>query len=126
MSDPPVFNCPSECLTLIDEGLPTEHYEYDVECLTYCLYQQMVLVGTKIDAVGTTCASILALLNRVFVAPHASALISEYLSNEDLDGNGLVYGYDFYISDPPLMIKNMNIPKRGTSMTWANYLASVA
>jgi hypothetical protein len=49
----------------------------------------------------------------------ASLLASEYFSNQDLDGDGLIYGVDFYISDPPEMLST--IPARGTIRTWAQY-----
>jgi hypothetical protein len=124
MSDP-LFTCPSECITIVNEGQPNESYIYDQDCLLYCILTTLI---TKLDTIEATNQAILALLNRAFVAPHASALVSEFMSTEDLDNNGLIYGKDFYItpSTVPPMLKNMNIPKKGISMTWTDYLASVA
>ena len=42
--------------------------------------------------------------------PYASVLISEYFNSEDLDENGLRYGYDFVISD------DVNKPPQLSSM----------
>ena len=51
---------------------------------------------------------------------NAAALLSaEYFSNQDLDGDGLIYGYDFYITDAPAMLAT--IPARGNIKTWAQY-----
>jgi hypothetical protein len=49
----------------------------------------------------------------------ASLLASEYFSNQDLDGDSLIYGVDFYITDCPAMLST--IPARGTIRTWAQY-----
>ena len=51
---------------------------------------------------------------------NAAALLSaEYYSNQDLDGDNLIYGHDFYISDAPAMLTT--IPARGYVRTWAQY-----
>lgn len=50
----------------------------------------------------------------------AGAILSqEYYSKQDLDGDGLIYGIDFYIYDPPEILAN--IPSVGTMMSWATY-----
>jgi len=56
--------------------------------------------------------------------PAASLLVQEYYNSEDADGNGLIYGVDFYISTGrPKILEN--IPKRGVPMQWQEYLASI-
>jgi hypothetical protein len=56
--------------------------------------------------------------------PTASLLVQEYYNNEDIDGNGMIYGVDFYISSNRPKILD-NIPKRGVGMSWESYLASI-
>ncbi len=63
----------------------------------------------------------------------ANVLVSEYAGNQDLDDNGLVYGFDFYICDtdpdkPPILKgiqKQPDWPSPPLCMTWADYLASI-
>lgn len=57
--------------------------------------------------------------------PKAAALVAEYVGNEDLDGNGLIYGIDFYICDADLPPMLEEMPKGGTSYTWLQYLATL-
>lgn len=65
--------------------------------------------------------------------PKASVLVSEYMGNQDLDGNGLVYGFDFYITEddtiPKMLLKiqqTSDFDKTGlTEMTWQQYLDSL-
>lgn len=40
--------------------------------------------------------------------PLPTKLMSEYLNNEDIDGNGLIYGKDFVVDDPPPVIFAVN------------------
>lgn len=69
-------------------------------------------------------ASIDSMNAKIYETPAASLLSQEYYTNEDMDGNGLIYGIDFYISTGrPKMLDY--IPKRGVPMTWTEYLASV-
>jgi len=49
----------------------------------------------------------------------ASLLVQEYYSKQDLDGDSLIYGIDFYISDPPEALAS--IPAAGARMSWAQY-----
>lgn len=50
----------------------------------------------------------------------AATLSLEYFSSQDLDGDGLIYGKDFYISvDRPPMLDE--IPKAGAPKSWAEY-----
>ena len=62
--------------------------------------------------------------------PKAASLIAEYMGNQDLDGNGAIYGYDFMIigTDPekPNMLKSIEGMSTWTDpaskITWAAYL----
>ena len=55
--------------------------------------------------------------------PIVAPLVAEYHGNEDLDGNGLIYGVDFVLSDPPPMLQG--IPEGApATMTLAEYAAS--
>jgi hypothetical protein len=56
-------------------------------------------------------------------APSAAALLSqEYYSGQDLDGDTLIFGVDFYISvDCPEML--IDIPTNGAPKTWTEYQA---
>ena len=57
--------------------------------------------------------------------PIVAPLVAEYHGNEDLDGNGLIYGVDFVLSDPPPMLQG--IPEGApATMTLAEYVASQA
>jgi len=55
--------------------------------------------------------------------PIVTPLVSEYHGNEDLDGNGLIYGVDFVLSDPPPMLQG--IPSVSTTMTFQEYKDSI-
>jgi len=65
--------------------------------------------------------------------PRATILLNEFMGNQDLDGNGLVYGYDFYIAEddniPKMLLKTQQtkmFDKTGlTEMTWEEYLSSL-
>ncbi len=84
----------------------------DFECANYYLLLEVLAKLNTLQA-------------QVSKAPAASNLVSEYYSNQDLDGNGLIYGIDFYISnDAPVILQTL--PKRGVPMTWAAYLKSVS
>jgi hypothetical protein len=66
----------------------------------------------------------------------ASVLVMEFVGNEDVDDNGLIYGYDFKIIDdetkPPMLIQ-LELHQswdetrwlESANMTWAAYLASL-
>ena len=58
--------------------------------------------------------------------PKAAMLINEYMGREDLDGNDMVYGFDFFIvaSDRPPMLASM--PTGGMALSWEQYLATLA
>ena len=56
--------------------------------------------------------------------PKAAVLVNEYMGNEDLDGNGLIYGVDFHIGPgKPPMLNSM--PENGSTLTWQQYLNSL-
>jgi hypothetical protein len=61
--------------------------------------------------------------------PRAAALVNEYMGNQDLDGNGMVYGRDFYIdpecSEKPPMLSAIQPADGAVKMTWPEYLSSV-
>lgn len=64
--------------------------------------------------------------------PLASSLVQEYMANEDMDGNGKVYGFDFKIEDDgnkPPMLKGLEDqpewPNPSESMTWDEYKDSL-
>lgn len=63
--------------------------------------------------------------------PAATKLITEFMGNEDLDGNGLIYGYDFKITDgndKPALLDGIESNPKFTAtveMTWADYLATL-
>jgi hypothetical protein len=61
--------------------------------------------------------------------PRAALLVNEYFGNQDLDGNGLVYGKHFYVSDEcpekPPMLSNIRAREEAIEMTWPEYLASL-
>jgi len=66
------------------------------------------------------------------VVPKANALVAEFVGNEDLDDNGLVYGKDFKIdptdSDMPPMLEPVDTHPGNTAtvtMTWQEYLDSL-
>ena len=72
--------------------------------------------GKKVNISDTVAASI--------SIPESSILVQEYYNNKDADGNDMIYGVDFYISTGrPKMLDNL--PRRGISMTWTEYLASI-
>jgi len=53
-------------------------------------------------------------------------LLQEYMTNTDMDGNNKIYGKDFYISDPPEMLKSLTIKKHGLNkMTITEYLSEI-
>lgn len=59
--------------------------------------------------------------------PAASTLANEYHGNQDLDGNGMIYGIDFHIDpecpDRPPMLRS--VPNNGVAMAWSTYLESI-
>lgn len=87
----------------------------DYACASYYMLVDMLAQLTEI---ATT-------LNNTAANSAASMLSSEYYHNQDQDGDGLIYGRDFYIStDCPILLKNIT-PKPGAlPMTWLEYQAS--
>jgi len=64
-----------------------------------------------------------------FSTPYATVLITEYMSSQDLDGNGFIYGKDFMISDSidkPIMIKSVEMSPEwedpDISVSWQSML----
>jgi hypothetical protein len=85
--------------------------------------------GTKYNNISESNASDLKtsvdnLALKIIPPPSASLLIQEYYNNEDADGNGLIYGIDFYITiGRPIILDTL--PRRGNPMSWTAYLASI-
>ncbi len=78
------------------------------------------------DKVNRRCALIdTASSSSSGAVPKAAMLVNEYMGAEDLDGNGMVYGKHFYITeaDRPPMLASM--PEIGTRLTWQQYLATL-
>jgi hypothetical protein len=62
-------------------------------------------------------------------APYAATLVNEFFANQDMDGNGKVYGYDFKIEDSatkPPMLNSVEINDAWTdpdiSVSWDELL----
>lgn len=64
---------------------------------------------TKIEMKIQLC--ILRSLAQQGMKSRGALLLQEYLGNEDLDGDGLIYGKDWYYKNPPLILKS--VPKNG-------------
>lgn len=99
-------------------------------------YTDESVIVAKLDELKAVQESILALLAHIdsdhwdqagATVPKAAILVNEYMGNQDLDGNGLVYGKDFHIDpacpDRPPMLADL--PDDGFPATWADYLAGV-
>ena len=61
--------------------------------------------------------------------PYAATLINEFVGNQDMDYDGMVYGFDFKIedgSDKPPMLQGLETqptwPDPSVTMTWEDYL----
>ena len=77
---------------------------------------------------------------KIFIPPkvdESSILNGEYQNKADKDGNGLIYGYDFVISndDPekPLPLRGVDDmmlangdPQPSVKMTWQDYMSSIS
>jgi hypothetical protein len=100
----------------------------DPETGEYTLEDVVNAIGAQtlyLAALVTDVDNLWNLFNRVLAMPKASTLVSEYYGNEDLDNNGLVFGYDFYISNPPKMLESIEFDTQPVSaMTWEEYLES--
>ena len=64
---------------------------------------------------------------------NASKLVNEFMSNQDMDDNGLIYGFDFMINeddaDIPPVVKQIHDNSEWSDpsdvKTWAEYLATL-
>ena len=64
---------------------------------------------------------------------NASKLVNEFMSNEDLDDNGMIYGKDFMIDEedediPPIVKQihqNSEWSDPETTKTWSEYLSTL-
>jgi len=65
---------------------------------------------------------------------NASKLVNEFMSNQDMDDNGLIYGFDFMISEDdaniPPVVKQIHSQENWEDpsdvKTWSEYLASIS
>src|SRR5574343_1131942 len=81
------------------------------------------ILQNDISVMNSNLNNIWNLLHRSILVPKAATLISEYFGAEDLDNNGLIFGYDFYISNPPKMLESIEFDTTPVSaMTWEEYL----
>jgi len=83
-------------------------------------YAILEILGTLSDDITTVNSKLDSLGASVDRGSNAASLLSsEFYSKQDLDGDGLIYGIDFYISDAPEMLAT--IPAVGSVITWAQY-----
>lgn len=69
----------------------------------------------------TTLLLILRALTDKGFKSHASMCSQEYYNQEDLDGDGEIYGHTFhYIGDVPPVLKS--IPKKGKAVQWKDII----
>lgn len=102
--------------------------DYTLEDVYLAITSQTIVLSSMastLSTVSTNVANLWNLFNRVMAMPKAATLVSEYYGNEDLDNNGLIFGYDFYISNPPKMLESIEFDTTPVSaMTWEEYLES--
>lgn len=104
---------------------PEDYTLYDVVVAVEGTTAAVAALETDLANIKTNVANLWNLFNRVLAMPRASTLISEYFGNEDLDNNGLIFGYDFYITNPPKMLESIEFDTTPASaMTWEEYLES--
>ena len=105
-----------------------EPEEITLEDLYIAINLQTTVLNTMsstLSSVNTNVSNLWNLFNRVMAMPKAATLVSEYYGNEDLDNNGMVFGYDFYITNPPKMLESIEFDTIPISaMTWEEYLES--
>lgn len=99
-------------------------------------YTDESIIIAKLDELKMIQEGILSLLTHIDIehwdqagatVPKAATLVNEYMGNQDLDGNGQIYGKDFHIdpacADKPPMLSSL--PNEGRSMAWNEYLQEV-
>ena len=107
---------------------PTTGEITDYDCI---IYYKLLDVLTNLDSMNTKLDTVIIKLDDLGAQinagiPQSSLLVSEYYGNQDMDGNGLIYGVDFYISSSDIPQSLKIIPKKGAPMTWNDYLGSIA
>ena len=109
--------------------MPEDDYIYTEEDVYNAIIAQTIAITTLttiVSNINTNVSNLWNLFNRSLAVPKASALISEYFGYEDLDNNGLIFGYDFYITNPPKMLESIEFDTTPVSaMTWEEYLESI-
>jgi hypothetical protein len=98
--------------------------EYTINDLYVLIQQQIVMLDMKLSSIDAKLSSILVFLTAAFSMPKAATLVSEYYGNQDLDGNGLIFGKDFYITNPPKMLESIEFDTTPPSaLTWEEFIA---
>jgi hypothetical protein len=113
--------------------MPDEDGNYTLEDIYIAITDQTSVIQSSLSYIASEITttkdyviSLYYLFNRVLAMPKSASLISEYFGYEDLDGNGLIFGYDFYITNPPKMLESLVFDPIPTStMTWVEYLESI-
>lgn len=116
---------------IVDDSSSTSIVNNDTTTSTSVPVQEAKTFGTA----GTT-TSVVKLPIVSSVIPPAANLISEFYNLTDLDGNGLIYGYDFKIADDPIesAFKPLTLRMLEQSpywlnpineITWTDYLLSI-
>lgn len=102
---------------------PTTGEITDFEC---ALYYKLLEVLTKLDDLYTKIDALDSTMTESTATTMASTLVNEYYGGQDMDGNGLVYGIDFYISSEDIPQVLIYIPQDGSPMTWTDYVESMS
>lgn len=105
-------------------------------------YTDETLITTPIVAELVICEGLLEeirdilqtmLNNQQLATSHAYGLVTEFLSNQDMDDNGIIYGFDFMIDEDdtsiPPVVKQIHDHEEWTDssnvMSWSAYLATL-
>ena len=117
-------------ISYIDEMVNTRYLNNIEELVIVggAVYNDYILYGVLGDmknSIDDVKDAIESMSTKIKETPSGSLLIQEYYNNQDADGNSLIYGVDFYITtDRPKILEF--IPRKGTPMTWQEYLNSVS
>jgi len=98
-------------------GALTYYTLTDILSATGVLINSVNTINVKFDTINSNMSSIAA---GASINQGACILFHEHYNRQDLDGDGLIYGYDFYILvDRPEMLER--VPKHGTPISWQDY-----
>jgi len=88
------------------------------------IFNEQQIISNKINNIHTSINNKLdAVLNGGTKSGAAAMLHWEYFNKQDLDGDSLIYGIDFYISqDIPAIL--VSLPKSGIPLTWQEFKES--